>query len=288
MPNRVINALLRVAVGIAFLAFPDNDIKEFGDRWEGIEDDEPTFTEIEVQNMISEAIDIAHACVSWPGNGVAVTVDELKELLPKGTRLTKNQLALALKDLCDQKAKTAALEEVTDPAQLDRFSDIERALARHGLSINLHNNYFRNLWLGTGIITIWSGMEEIFNATFLSRRVPHTGANSLIRIVVAAGLLFLLDGNINSFGDGQLDEESNDGALSPPSLCAAITGQLYQCHTEKSPHDFFEHARHHRVGQAQLLSLLPQGTVKISSAELVRLLARFDEKEETPEDDIIR
>lgn len=40
IPNKKLNSLLRIGVGMAILAFPDNNIKEAGGNWYGIDDDE--------------------------------------------------------------------------------------------------------------------------------------------------------------------------------------------------------------------------------------------------------
>ena len=40
-----------------------------------------------------------------------------------------------------------------------RARQAEDWMEEQGLSLDLHNNFFNNLWLGTGIIMIWSGIE---------------------------------------------------------------------------------------------------------------------------------
>jgi len=264
-------------VHAAILAFPDNDIKELGDRWEGIDDDEESVSPQQVSAMIERAIEVARGGMSWAGDNTMITRDHVVMLFdPPGAKKTKNEIALKLKEVSNTiQAETAKDEE----ADMDRFTQIEEALKSHGLSLNLHDSYFQNLWLGTGIITVWTGFESIFEAVFLPKTVPNVGVNNVLRIAVAAGLFYLLDGNINSLGDGYLEDEE-EGALETEEVAEIVTAQLYACHSHGSLQRIETH-RKVKISQEELLSvfdglLLDQDNGEgVRSAELLTALAKL-------------
>ena len=75
IPNKKINSLLRIGVGMAILAFPDNDIKEAGGNWYGIDDDE----DLDSLNSIDdeELQEHPHRLHSWQGRRIQDTAREV-------------------------------------------------------------------------------------------------------------------------------------------------------------------------------------------------------------------
>ena len=69
---------------MAILAFPDNDIKEAGDNWYGIDDDEDlnslnSIDDEELQEHISEAYLIANKGLNWAGDSFDLSRKDIKD-----------------------------------------------------------------------------------------------------------------------------------------------------------------------------------------------------------------
>jgi hypothetical protein len=113
----------------------------------------------------------------------------------------RKNLMLQLKAEAKKNANEPSNEEEEEEEEVDRFRDIERFLESNGMSLNLHHSYFQNIWLGTGIITVWSGMENFFNAMFGFRGkiLGHVFFNNFSRMLLAAALLYLPVRSISFF-----------------------------------------------------------------------------------------
>jgi hypothetical protein len=240
VPNPVANAALRVAVGVGILMFPDNDIKELGDKWEGLDAErdgndvsgtesaavdtgvtsngpDSVLSHAEMRALVRHAVCAGIFGLEWAGSEREISRDELARRfcaadVNKDGALSATELASIFRGRFkneDENEDEDAAGDSTEEA-LDRFALVEAWLGAHGLSLDLHNNYFQNIFLGTGIITIWSGLEKFFNATFLKRTVPHVGLNNFLRIAVAAGILYFPTGTINDMGDGYLEDDEDE------------------------------------------------------------------------------
>ena len=253
VPNVAVNSLLRIALGLGILAFQDNDIKELGDKWEGLEEEEeeegddnennPILQESNLATVVSESVFLASRGYDWCGDSTLISKDQIESIFGvsdrnKDIKLEASEISTFrkkfLRELQVQAAKTskaneAEEEEDGDAAEVDRFHSIERFLEQNGMSLNLHHEYFQNFWLGTGIVTVWNGMGIFFDAVFGFRgMLGHTVINSFIRVIIAAGILYLPGGNLNDLGDGFLEDEEEESAseLRRQELQMCIAGAL--------------------------------------------------------------
>ena len=230
IPNKKINSLLRIGVGMAILAFPDNDIKEAGGNWYGIDDDEDldslnSIDDEELQEHISEAYLIANKGLNWAGDSFDLSRKDINDAFIEANKkkmekndnddddrrkkeITIGEFLIQLERI--QHAKAIEGEE----EELNRLQLIENYLNEKGLSLYLDHNYFQNIMLGTGIITAWSGFEGLFNATFFVKTIPNVFLNNMARICLAACILYLPNGNLNIIGDGSLDDDDDDNEMS--------------------------------------------------------------------------
>ena len=221
------------------LAFQDNDIKEIGDKWDGIEEEEEEETESAVKDpivdqtnladLVSESVFLASRGYSWCGDNTSISRDQIESIFQcvdkdENKKLEGNEIAIFREHLLlglqaqaeiskSKKKDEEKNEESSKPVKtIDRFRDLEEWLETNGMSLNFHHEYFQNIWLGTGIITVWSGMENLFNAMFGFRGkiLGNVLVNNVGHVCLAAFLLYLPGGNLNDIGDGYLEDDEEE------------------------------------------------------------------------------
>eukprot|EP00938_MAST-03A_sp_MAST-3A-sp1_P005818 g5818.t1 len=236
VPNVTANSLLRIALGLGLLAFQDNDIKEIGDNYDGIEEEEEEEPESAVivdqknlADLVAESVFLASRGYSWCGDNTSISRDQIESIFRRADKdenkkLEGNEIAIFREHLLlglqaqaeisksKKKDEEEKKRECSNDTRIDRFRDLEEWLETNGMSLNLHHEYFQNIWLGTGIITVWSGMENLFNAIFGFRGkiLGHVLVNNVSRLCLAAFLLYLPGGNLNDIGDGYLEDDEEE------------------------------------------------------------------------------
>ena len=230
--NPSLNNLLRVAVGVGILMFPDNDIKELGDHWEGIEDEDEVEEEAITKENVKVAIEsaVVATLLGFGSESSHLVLDrrDVVEIFARSEvsgdgKLTMAELKTFVRDICQTIEKNVESNKVKttdeggeDDDTVDRFAAIENYLNKYGFSLDLHDNFFQNIFIGTGIITIWSGLENLCNIVGGKLLMRNVLANNLIRICMAISLLYLPGGNFNAVGDGFLEDEEEDCEVLTP------------------------------------------------------------------------
>eukprot|EP00940_MAST-03C_sp_MAST-3C-sp2_P002040 g2040.t1 len=235
VPSPLLNNALRVGVGLAILLFPDNDIKELGDKWVGIEEadgeDEAKTNDLvtseNVQRVVRESVSLLKKGLSLhDASDVVLTREDVRALYASADVDMSGALSIAefdrfARDLSSrmrsnvdtaiaQTKESDSDDHEAEEEVVDRFANIEAWLSRHGMDLNLHHAYIQNIFIGTGIITCWSGLENLFNIAGKRVLMRNVMMNNVTRLCIAAFLLYLPNGNLNDIGDGFLEEEEDE------------------------------------------------------------------------------